>query len=69
MRETDLNKKETFSPRVPGYPLKIGGVETENPIWLAPLAGITFASVRKFYRSSGCRAGAHRNGQRAWTLP
>ena len=53
MKETDLSKKETFSPLVPGYPLKIGGVETDNPIWLAPLAGITFASVRKFYRSLG----------------
>ena len=53
MKETDLNKGETFSPLVPGHPLKIGGVETENPIWLAPLAGITFASVRKFYRSLG----------------
>jgi len=53
MKETDLNKGDTFSPLVPGHPLKIGGVETENPIWLAPLAGITFASVRKFYRSLG----------------
>ncbi|NLD05841.1 MAG: tRNA-dihydrouridine synthase [Synergistaceae bacterium] len=48
-----MNKKDLFSPLVSGYPLKLGGVETENPIWLAPLAGITFASVRKFYRSMG----------------
>ncbi len=53
MNETDLNKEETFSPLLPGYPQKIGGVSVENPIWLAPLAGITFASVRKFYRKLG----------------
>ena len=53
MKETDLNKTETFSPLVPGYPIKIGGVKAENPIWLAPLAGITISSVRKFYRSLG----------------
>lgn len=48
-----MDKKGLFSPLVPGYPTKIGGVEVENPIWLAPLAGITFASVRKFYRNIG----------------
>ncbi|NLX85258.1 MAG: tRNA-dihydrouridine synthase [Synergistaceae bacterium] len=53
MKETDLNNKETFSPLVPEYPINIGGVKVENPIWLAPLAGITIASVRKFYRSLG----------------
>ena len=53
MKETDLNKAETFSPLVPGYPIKIGGIKVENPIWLAPLAGITFASVRKFHRGLG----------------
>lgn len=53
MEETDLNNRGFFSPLVPGYPLKIGGVRADNPIWLAPLAGITFASVRKFYRSLG----------------
>jgi tRNA-dihydrouridine synthase B len=53
MKETNLNKAETFSPLVPRYPTKIGGVNVENPIWLAPLAGITIASVRKFYRSLG----------------
>ncbi|MDD4159822.1 MAG: tRNA-dihydrouridine synthase, partial [Synergistaceae bacterium] len=50
---TDLNKAKMFSPLLPGYPTRIGGVEAENPIWLAPLAGITFASVRKFYRNLG----------------
>lgn len=38
---------------VPGFPSTIGGVEVENPIWLAPMAGITFASVRGFYRALG----------------
>ena len=46
MKETDLNKGETFSPLVPGHPLKIGGVETENPIWLA----IEIAFVEQFKR-------------------
>lgn len=36
-----------------GYPKKIGGVLVNNPIWLAPLAGITFASVRSFYKDLG----------------
>ena len=53
MKETELDKEKIFSPLLPGYPLKIGGVAVENPIWLAPLAGITFASVRKFYRKLG----------------
>ncbi len=51
MKETASTK--AFSPLADGYPRNIGGVETENPIWLAPLAGITFASVRKFYRDLG----------------
>ena len=37
----------------PGFPRRTGGVEVENPVWLAPMAGITFASVRGFYRSLG----------------
>jgi tRNA-dihydrouridine synthase B len=53
MKETDLNKEGTFSPLLPGYPRVIGGVSVDNPIWLAPLAGITFASVRKFYKKLG----------------
>lgn len=53
MKETDLNKKIGFSSLLPRYPLEIGGVSVENPVWLAPLAGITFASVRKFYRKLG----------------
>ena len=30
-----------------------GGVETENPIWLAPLAGVTTRDVRDFHRRAG----------------
>lgn len=29
--------------------LEIGGVRVRNPLWLAPLAGITISSVRKFF--------------------
>lgn len=35
------------------FPQKIGGIECANPIWLAPLAGITFASFRLFHKSLG----------------
>lgn len=38
---------------VPGFPRNIGGVTADNPVWLAPLAGITFGSLRKFYRGLG----------------
>jgi tRNA-dihydrouridine synthase len=33
--------------------LRIGGVNVENPVWLAPLAGITVPPVRLFFRSLG----------------
>lgn len=36
-----------------GFPKNIGGVVVDNPIWLAPMAGITFGSVRRFYRELG----------------
>lgn len=36
-----------------GFPRHIGGVPVNNPLWLAPMAGITFGSVRKFFRRSG----------------
>ena len=42
-----------FSPRIPGWPRTVGGVEVENPLWLAPLAGITFGSFRRFHRMLG----------------
>jgi len=38
---------------VPGFPKTIGGVEVNNPVWLAPMAGITFGSVRSFYKRLG----------------
>lgn len=37
----------------PGFPREIGGVMVNNPVWLAPMAGITFGSVRQFYRKLG----------------
>lgn len=37
----------------PGWPKNVGGVEVCNPIWLAPLAGITFGSFRRFHRALG----------------
>lgn len=36
-----------------GFPQKIGGVTVNNPVWLAPLAGITFASLRNFHKKLG----------------
>jgi len=36
-----------------GMPMYVGGVEVENPLWLAPLAGITISSVRRFFLSIG----------------
>lgn len=53
MSETARCRTQVFDPRVSGYPRRIGGIEVENPVWLAPLAGITFASVRRFYRMLG----------------
>ena len=35
------------------FPKKIGGVTVDNPVWLAPLAGITFASLRNFHKNLG----------------
>ena len=35
------------------FPRAVGGVVVENPVWLAPLAGITVPSVRLFFRSLG----------------
>lgn len=45
-KKLDNNKPE-------GFPKKIGGVMVDNPIWLAPLAGITFSSIRSFYKAMG----------------
>ena len=38
---------------LPGWPKKIGGVEVANPIWLAPLAGISYFSFRSFFKELG----------------
>lgn len=46
--------KATLENRVtPGFPKTIGGVMVDNPVWLAPMAGITFGTVRQFYRKLG----------------
>ncbi|MDO5116502.1 MAG: tRNA-dihydrouridine synthase [Synergistaceae bacterium] len=42
-----------FIPALPGWPREIGGVAVDNPIWLAPLAGISFGSFRRFHRMRG----------------
>ena len=38
---------------IPGFPRAIGGVLVGNPVWLAPMAGITFGSLRRFYGELG----------------
>lgn len=46
-------RKDGAAFALPGWPRKTGGVAVENPIWLAPLAGITFSSFRRFHRALG----------------
>ena len=38
---------------IPEFPRVIGKVVVSNPIWLAPMAGITFGSLRYFYKELG----------------
>ena len=33
--------------------LVIGGVEVENPVFFAPLAGVSIAAVRRLFRRLG----------------
>ena len=47
MESSEINKT------IPGFPRLIGGVSTVNPVWLAPMAGITFGSLRNFYARLG----------------
>lgn len=49
--ENNPAAEERFTP--PGWPRRVGGVDVRNPIWLAPLAGITFCSFRRFHLSLG----------------
>lgn len=50
----NLKYKQCIDNNVtPGFPCNIGGVTVNNPIWLAPLAGITFSSLRRFYKQQG----------------
>ena len=35
------------------FPRSLGGVEVDNPVWLAPLAGITVPALRRFHRRLG----------------
>ena len=43
------------------HPLKIGNVELENNVLLAPMAGITDKAFRKIIQSHGARFNLHRN--------
>lgn len=49
----EKNGKIPAVPPAPGFPRTVGKVETDNPVWLAPLAGISYASFRRFHRSLG----------------
>ncbi len=35
------------------YPRSVGGVQIDNPLWVAPLAGVTVRAVRAFFRRLG----------------
>jgi len=52
MKGTDL-LTDAVNNIIPGFPYCIGGVCDDNPVWLAPLAGVTFGSIRHFYRRLG----------------
>lgn len=47
------DKARLFDAALLGWPRAVGGVETDNPVWLAPMAGITFATFRQFHRAMG----------------
>ena len=49
----EKNNKILAAPPAPGFPRLVGKVEVDNPVWLAPLAGISYASFRRFHRSLG----------------
>lgn len=50
---SDNTKAEQINNVPAAFPKIIGGVKVDNPIWLAPLAGITFSSLRNFHRKLG----------------
>lgn len=35
------------------YPREVGGIRVDNPLWIAPLAGVTVRPVRAFFRRLG----------------
>ena len=53
MKETRMSIITPVPDVAAGFPRRIGGVEVNNPVWLAPMAGITFGSLRKFYKELG----------------
>lgn len=53
MREIVKNNCLAGNNITQGFPRVIGGVEVNNPVWLAPLAGISYLSFRKFYKELG----------------
>lgn len=42
-----------FDAAPSGWPRRVGGVQVDNPVWLAPLAGITFSTFRLFHKALG----------------
>ena len=53
--QADLDRKKigVINNLIPGFPRTVGKVAVNNPIWLAPMAGITFGSLRYFYKELG----------------
>ena len=53
--QADLDRKKIamINNLIPGFPRTVGKVAVNNPIWLAPMAGITFGSLRYFYKELG----------------
>ena len=50
------------------HKLKIGNVELENNVLLAPMAGITDLAFRTITKEYGPRASIYRNGKRKRTI-
>ena len=74
--QADLDRKKIamINNLIPGFPRTVGKVAVNNPIWLAPMAGITFGSLRYFYKELGkahriVRPEAFRVSQQTASLP
>lgn len=42
-----------MNPSRTSFPTRIGGIEVDNPLWIAPLAGVTVRPVRALFRRLG----------------